>query len=131
MKTDYRALCEELLKHLEWYIENDDTNEGETWEEKNAYWLKGKRDAMEVVSRTKESLRKEVEESETRKEMFNTVMNSIPSYERYRWCTAGACACMGCANYYVLKAGFTQKDHQEWVRRNPPTNPTDAYWAIM
>jgi hypothetical protein len=49
MTTDYRTLCEELLKHLEWYIEEDDTNEGE----ENEYWLKGKRDAMEVVSKTK------------------------------------------------------------------------------
>ena len=49
MKPDYRALCEELLKHLEWYIEEDDTNDGE----ENEYWLKGKRDAMEVVSKTK------------------------------------------------------------------------------
>ena len=48
--TDYRALCEELLKYLEWYIEEDDVNEGE----ENAYWLKGKRDAMDVVSKTKE-----------------------------------------------------------------------------
>jgi hypothetical protein len=49
MKPDYRALCEELLKHLEWYIEEDDTSEGE----ENEYWLKGKRDAIEVVSKTK------------------------------------------------------------------------------
>jgi hypothetical protein len=49
MKPDYRALCEELLKHLEWYIEEDETNEGE----ENECWLKGKRDAMEVVSKTK------------------------------------------------------------------------------
>ena len=127
MTTDYRALCEELLKHLEWYIEENEFSEGPA----DANWLKGKRDAMDIVSRTKESLGKEVEESETRRGLFNTVMNSIHPSERYRWCTAGACGCMGCANYYVLKAGFTQEDHQEWVRNNPPTNPADNYWAII
>jgi hypothetical protein len=52
MKTDYRALCEELLKHLEWYIEENEFSEGPC----DANWLKGKRDAMEVVSKTKKVL---------------------------------------------------------------------------
>jgi hypothetical protein len=51
MKPDYRALCEDLLKHLEWYIEEDDTNE----DEENEYWLKNKRAAMEAVSKTKKA----------------------------------------------------------------------------
>ncbi len=49
MKPDYRDLCGELLKHLEWYIEEDDTNE----DEENDYLLKDKRAAMEAVSKTK------------------------------------------------------------------------------
>jgi hypothetical protein len=52
MKPDYRALCEELLKHLEWYIEENEFSEGPA----DANWLKGKRDAIEVVSKTKEVL---------------------------------------------------------------------------
>lgn len=126
MKPDYRALCEELLKHLEWYIEEDETNENE----ENAYWLKGKQDAMEVVSKAKKVI-EEKPEVGTGIDRFNAVMNSIPSSHRYRWCNAEACFCMGCVNLQVLKAGFTQTDHQEWVRRTPPTNTIDNYWGVM
>lgn len=40
---------QELRKYLQWYIENDDTNEGGKWEEINAPWLREKRRAMRVL----------------------------------------------------------------------------------
>lgn len=54
-------LLELLLKSknaLQWYIENDEVNEGDipleqfggqTWDELNAFWIKGKHTAKEVV----------------------------------------------------------------------------------
>ena len=70
MKPDYRSMCEELLKHLEWYIEEDDVNEGE----ENEYWLKGKRDAMEVVSKTKKFLREETSWEMTEENLKNKLI---------------------------------------------------------
>jgi hypothetical protein len=30
-----------LYEALHWFIENDDTNRGDGWEEENAYWIAG------------------------------------------------------------------------------------------
>lgn len=40
---------QELRECLQWYIENDDTNEGGRWEDDNGYWLRGKRRAMKAL----------------------------------------------------------------------------------
>ena len=49
MKPDYRALCEDLLKHFEWYIEEAGDGEGPC----DNNWLNGKRAAMDAISKTK------------------------------------------------------------------------------
>ena len=49
MKPDYRALCEDLLKHFEWYIEEAGVGEGPC----DNNWLNGKRAALEAISKTK------------------------------------------------------------------------------
>lgn len=30
-----------LYEALKWFIENDDTNRGDLWEQENAYWIDG------------------------------------------------------------------------------------------
>lgn len=40
---------QELRECLQWYIENDDTNEGGMWAKINAEWLHGKRRAMRAL----------------------------------------------------------------------------------
>jgi hypothetical protein len=40
-------LIKQLTKCLSWYVENDDTND---WEE-NEYWLKGKKEAEDIIKK--------------------------------------------------------------------------------
>lgn len=42
---------------------------------------------------------------------------------KYRWCDAGLCACLGCVNNFVTTHGFTKKDYDEWLIKNPNTEP--------
>ena len=51
-----------LVEALEWYISEDDTNEGDdpmpdhgnrSWDEINAYWIEGKRKAIAALARVK------------------------------------------------------------------------------
>lgn len=39
----------ELTECLRWYVQNDETQEGGTWEESNGFWLRGKRRAMRAL----------------------------------------------------------------------------------
>jgi hypothetical protein len=53
MTTDYRALCAELAERLQWFIDEDDTNEGDP---DNAYWIKGKHRALDALTRARAAL---------------------------------------------------------------------------
>lgn len=44
------ARIAELESALKWYVENDDTYEGGEWEEKNEFWLNGKRYAEKLLA---------------------------------------------------------------------------------
>lgn len=53
-ETQRRAgLYEELLACLEWFVENDDTNDGGVWEDVNSFWLAGLRRAQSVIAKAK------------------------------------------------------------------------------
>lgn len=39
-----------LKEALQWYIETDKTYEGGEWEDKNEFWLNGKRKAQKLLS---------------------------------------------------------------------------------
>jgi hypothetical protein len=70
--------------------------------------------------------------STERESELNFLMQHIPPGHRYRWCTAGACACMGCVNGKLLSKGFTQKDHQMWVSKHPRgAENVNATWWIQ
>lgn len=43
-------LIVKLSNALQWYIDNDDVYEGGKWEEENAYWIEGKRTALELIT---------------------------------------------------------------------------------
>lgn len=67
---NWKQLCQEMLTFLEWYIEEDDTYEGDTtsdggvnWNEQNAYWLEGRNRAIEFVEYVKPLLAEQVCES--------------------------------------------------------------------
>lgn len=52
---------EELLGALKWYVDNDDTYEGDrtsyggiNWDEENKYWLKGRRRAEQAIARAEQ-----------------------------------------------------------------------------
>ena len=54
--TNWKQLCQEMLTFLEWYIEEDDTIEGDTtsdggtdWNTQNAYWIEGRNRAIQFV----------------------------------------------------------------------------------
>ena len=42
-----------LIECLQWYIDNDDTNEGGVWDEKNAFWIAGKNRAIALLEKLK------------------------------------------------------------------------------
>lgn len=53
-ETQRRAgLYDELLACLEWYVQNDETSEGGTWEFENAPYLEGLRRAQAVIAKAK------------------------------------------------------------------------------
>lgn len=54
--SEWRELCSELLDRLRWYIQEDDTNRGGEWEDKNAYWIKGQERAIQTVERASAAL---------------------------------------------------------------------------
>jgi hypothetical protein len=41
----------ELADALRWYVDNDETEEGGSWEHENYHWLQGKRKAQELIRR--------------------------------------------------------------------------------
>ena len=53
MAFEYESLIEELVEALEWYVKEDDTYEGGSWEEENKYWLDGKRKAEALINKVK------------------------------------------------------------------------------
>jgi len=55
------------------------------------------------------------------KEEVNKIMQSLPLEWRYRWCEAGPCCCLGCANVSgnVKAKGVTKAEWEEWVKDNP------------
>lgn len=61
----------------------------------------------------------------TRQEQLDVVMERIYQPHRYRWCSGGLCACLGCANGpgRVVELGFSHAEWKEWVERHP--NPED------
>ena len=48
---------------------------------------------------------------------IDTLMQLMPSQWRRRWCSAGLCACKGCANQSggLERYGYTQADHAKWL----------------
>ena len=52
---------------------------------------------------------------------INDYMDAMPPDDRYNWCEADQCHCLGCANNSggLLAAGFTKADWQAWVDENP------------
>ncbi len=40
---------EKLRAALQWYVDSDDTNEGGKWDEANAFWISGKRNAQRLL----------------------------------------------------------------------------------
>ena len=52
---------------------------------------------------------------------FEEVMGAAS--HKYRWCEAGLCACLGCVNNWVRHHGYTKKDWEEWVAKNPDPTP--------
>lgn len=61
---DKDKLIEELVEALQWYIDNDETNEGDTsiadlggysWNEINAFWIEGKRRAEALIEKVKQN----------------------------------------------------------------------------
>ena len=48
------------------------------------------------------------------------LMKGMPSHWAERWCDAGACACMGCANRSggIAAHGYTRSDHARWLYSN-------------
>ena len=56
MQAALRAFAErekELVEALQWYVDEDETNEGGEWDEKNAYWLAGRNRARAILSKHK------------------------------------------------------------------------------
>lgn len=53
MSAELRALCVQLVKRLQWYIDEDDVKRGGVWEKENAYWIHGQEEATEAVARAK------------------------------------------------------------------------------
>lgn len=62
--VNWEVLGPELVKALEWFIENDETNEGdaplqeyggESWNQINAPWIAGLNNARALVRKAKES----------------------------------------------------------------------------
>ena len=47
------ATIQELIDCLQWYVETDKVYEGGIWEEENAFWLEGKRNAETLLERIK------------------------------------------------------------------------------
>lgn len=43
-----------LRATLQWYVDEDEVMDGGKWEEENAFWLQGKRDAEAVLEATEE-----------------------------------------------------------------------------
>jgi NTP pyrophosphatase (non-canonical NTP hydrolase) len=54
--TDYKALCLELHSCLKWYIQEDDTIEGEDWDKENEYWIEGKHKAIRITEKVEKIL---------------------------------------------------------------------------
>lgn len=59
-----------------------------------------------------------------RQDQLDLVMQSIWEPHRYRWCSGGPCACLGCSNGSgrVVALGFTYEDWKVWVERHPNPN---------
>lgn len=58
MEEELNAKLKEAKAIIQWFIDNDETNEGDrpmpeyggqTWDELNAYWIEGKRRAERFV----------------------------------------------------------------------------------
>lgn len=43
---------------------------------------------------------------------------TLPEDDRYRWCSAVCCACLGCVNIHH-KLPITEDEWMEWVELNP------------
>jgi hypothetical protein len=57
-----------------------------------------------------------------RKAQLHELMLKVPKKYRHRWCKNGACGCLGCVQmpaWGILKAGFTEQQHAEWMREHP------------
>lgn len=64
MSSETNSVISALIEALEWYIENDDTHEGDsplpdhgglTWNELNKEWLEGKQRAIAAITRARSS----------------------------------------------------------------------------
>ena len=63
LSTGLTPLEQELLAALKWYVEHDETYEGDeplpdhgglTWSELNAFWVRGKHSAMAVIAKAED-----------------------------------------------------------------------------
>lgn len=54
MTEQPRTIIEELIKCLQWYVDEDEVIEGEAkgvnWDEENAYWIEGKNKAIKAIA---------------------------------------------------------------------------------
>ena len=53
---------------------------------------------------------------------IDKLMQSMPVENRYRWCEAELCACLGCCNRGprgLIALGFNKADWLWWKTRNP------------
>jgi hypothetical protein len=59
-ESEQRSVIEELIKSLEWYISEDDTQRGDTstvgginWNKENDYWIEGQDKAITAIERAR------------------------------------------------------------------------------
>ena len=61
------------------------------------------------------------------KEIDSKVYNT-PKAHLQRWCTGGACACMGCANF-LFKSKKEWLDYSAWINANKPNSVDEITFA--
>ena len=70
----------------------------------------------------------EAKEKELNDAKVDVVMGAIEPRHRYRWCDSGACACLGCVNNKLWRAGVTRYEWESWCQRNPPGSDASPWF---